>query len=611
MRDHNIRSLKRHVAALLAAVLLALAALPGAPVLADFRDGIRIRHPEAVQALTGAGVIDGYNAGNFRPAAALPLPPGTGMLSRLSYSFPNSRSGFGYAGGYRIPLERYQLIYGDSERARSLFALQPNWGGNCFGMSATAALFQQSGNSITASSFSPAAAVPYALAVTDRNGVWGMTLRDFIEAMQVAQIAEQIQWDYRDNTDLTALCAAVRRFQNGLDKPVVIAVFGEADGVPAGHAVLGYALEGDRLLVYDSNYPGDANRALTLLRDGSGALTGWSYALARGTTWSSAAPQCRIAYVPYDDFFAVWEGRAEKPASAMAVLTANGDVTVRDRSGAAVAHIRGGTVQPDRDGVCPIRTPGLTADGAAVSGSAAAWLPAGSYIVEREPDSRGTLELSLTQVDQSVKVSTDAGRVTLTVSDATATRLASLGPSEAGKHYAITLRASLPDSAEPGEILAEGTVSRTGVTVGRDSGALVAEGASEITVDGRKDLLAAQNPRDTPFGTDYTGNWAAPGNPRSFMRIEWNGQNYICSYTEVGGVAGTEVCEYVFSGDIRDNRLNYANGIVLYRRYNLALLDFEVYETRYGASGSIWFYAPGVFAWTLDDGYTLELVRTE
>ena len=117
---------------------------------------------------------------DHEPAA--PATPATpeGMLADLSYSFSNSRQGFGYPAIYRIPLERFQLIYGTTELARQLYEACGVWGGNCFGMSGTTGMFYQNDNSISASTFNAGALVPGALSVGDRNAIWGLSLREYI-----------------------------------------------------------------------------------------------------------------------------------------------------------------------------------------------------------------------------------------------------------------------------------------------------------------------------------------------------------------------------------------------------------------------------------------------
>lgn len=123
-------------------------------------------------------------------------------LDALSYRFSNSSSAFGYPSRYKIPYERFSLVFGDTVKAKILYEEAGYWGGNCYGMSSTSGLFFQNGNDADVSSFRSGATRPYGLSINDRNSNWNLTAKEFIEAMQISQYADQIQRDYRWNTDL-------------------------------------------------------------------------------------------------------------------------------------------------------------------------------------------------------------------------------------------------------------------------------------------------------------------------------------------------------------------------------------------------------------------------
>lgn len=65
-------------------------------------------------------------------------------LKKDGYSIPNTMEGFGYTSsesGYKIPLERYQQIFGGIYTQAIYEQSAKVWNGNCFGMSVTSGLF--------------------------------------------------------------------------------------------------------------------------------------------------------------------------------------------------------------------------------------------------------------------------------------------------------------------------------------------------------------------------------------------------------------------------------------------------------------------------------------
>lgn len=163
----------------------------------------------------------------------------TPSLSSLTYRFSNSLGGFNYSSSYRVPLSRYQLMFGDTSLARVYYNQNKTWQGSCFGMSSTANMFFEDNSGVEISDFRQDASVPYDLLIGDHNAAWNLSLRDFIEAMQISQYSEIIQEDYRKTKNkLDDLCQAVRNFKQTGQNPVVIAVMGRK----TGHAIVGYDL---------------------------------------------------------------------------------------------------------------------------------------------------------------------------------------------------------------------------------------------------------------------------------------------------------------------------------------------------------------------------------
>lgn len=136
-------------------------------------------------------------------------------LSDLTYSFGNSCNAYGYPSSYRIPLARYQLIFGNTALAQSIYNSAGYWGGNCYGMSSTSSMFFRTGNDVSVSGFKQSASPHSALSINDRNGSWSLTVKEFIEALHVSQYGSEIQRDYQKTA--TSLTISVDQLQRELD----------------------------------------------------------------------------------------------------------------------------------------------------------------------------------------------------------------------------------------------------------------------------------------------------------------------------------------------------------------------------------------------------------
>ncbi|MBQ3389751.1 MAG: S-layer homology domain-containing protein [Firmicutes bacterium] len=396
-------------------------------------------------------------------------------LRTLSYNFLNSWSGFNYPNPYRIPLEKFKMMLGDNERAKALW--DDDWGGSCYGMVSSSGLFYKSGNGINVTSYSATATLPNDLKITDRDPSTNWTLRDFIELMHVSQFTYRIQQDYQKNKGMDNLAKAVQQIKKG--EPAIITIF----GVVGGHAVLGYEVqEGsgtDKLMIYDPNFP-NKERYITLYKNNSGSYYDWYYKMNDKYDYGENYTNGWISYMPYNDYYLAWEDR-NKSASTMALITTNGDVNITTPDGQKVANLSDGEVTMYKNNVTPFIVIGVTPDGKSPgSGMTAAWIPAGEYNVERaSTDTTGSkLEVKITHVEQSVSVVTGADSMTLEVNDNTKTRTASLGASESGSSFKITIGSSLDDDSEPAVITLEGSVSSGGTSLGKDAGEFIHEGTN-------------------------------------------------------------------------------------------------------------------------------------
>lgn len=459
----------------------------------------------------------------------------------MTYSFGNYAGAFGYGEGYKIPLERYAAVYGNMPLADSLYSNADAWGGNCFGMSTTSAMFFQDGNGVSAKDFKSTATKPVDLAVGDRNAAWDLTLRQFIEIMQVAQFHSRISSVRNENRDrMSVMCDAVRAFrETGMDPPLV-SIYGTTTGedgksVQGGHAMLAYDLVeaeggGYHLKVYDPNYPKNASRFITL--DPSNGS--WSYPIDTQLTWSNTDPYGWISFTPYSAFYGVWSGRpgaiAERASSRAdenqrsALLFLNSDnAEIYDANGNKVAEIKDGELQKnsrqDIFQMVPIDTAGTGTS----AGNTALYLPPDLYTVKNTDNSLENFEATMVHVDQSAAVSTSGSSVTFAVNDRTEVNYARVNDAASGAStaYEITMKSTPAAAAGALDTLTvTGKLGQGDPSIAQVSGELFAEnlagaavqdGGEEVSQDQLKDGSALDVSKIAGASGEITATLQADG----------------------------------------------------------------------------------------------------
>lgn len=379
-------------------------------------------------------------------------------------------------------------MFGDTAFAQSMYRQEGLWDGNCYGMSSTTSLFFQEGNGVSTTTFKNGAVLPSALSTNDRNNSWGLTLTEFIEAMQVSQFGTVIQGDYQSNKNqLSKLCQAVSSFQQTGTDPVVIAIFGNE----GGHAIVGYDIVNvstteSRLMVYDCNYP-KTERYITLTKNSLGQYTGWYYHMNNRYNWGSQYSGSWISYVPYSHFLASWNNR--KGAGSVNMLTINTDnATIKDVNGRVIANIQAGEVLTDRQDIYPVINLGLTVDGTANNSTGTSlWIPTGDlYTVTNTDRSVSNFEATMVHMEQSAAVSTTASEIVLGVSDDEKLTYVEL-PQASGDSYTIALSSTLEDSYH--DVQLTGTAEDGAPALAQINGKLYANGVdlntnASLQVDG-------------------------------------------------------------------------------------------------------------------------------
>ncbi|MBR3297495.1 MAG: InlB B-repeat-containing protein, partial [Firmicutes bacterium] len=338
-------------------------------------------------------------------------------VPRLSYSFGNNSVVFGYPALYKIPYSRFTYIYGDSDASKNVFNNYGYWGGNCYGMSATAMLMNKKG-ALSVPMFRGDAAIPSQLSLGDKSSSLNLDLLGLIESMQVGQYAKILQKDRDSNVNnYNGLVQAVLNCSLNGGDPVLLSVKGprESDGGRPGHAIVAYAVYRDPVAgkdlvyVYDPNFPGDSTRTVELYFNSSGQYTGWHYFLNNKEHWGSAYDSGFLTFSPFSSVAAVWNNRGKQAILSSDTLSINTEnASIYDYSGNLMAQIRGGEVISGREDIFTIES----FDGeTGAPGTVSLWVPSEYLTVVNEDESLEKFELTLASDKNTVSVSTTSDTV--------------------------------------------------------------------------------------------------------------------------------------------------------------------------------------------------------
>ncbi len=466
----------------------------------------------------------------------VPEPPNN-ILARLSYSFSNTRGAFSYPNPYQIPMEIFRLVYGDEIKAQKMYEKFGNWGGNCYGMVSTAGILYQYGNGISPSDFNSLSATPGGLSVSDRSRSLSLSLTQFIEALHVSQLSEELnEVKYENWNDLNGLVAKVKEAGESGKAPVLICAWGPE----GGHAIMGYDVEEvnsseSRVLVYDPNYPMD-HCYITLTKSG-GSYTGWSYPISYNMIWNDM--NGAMSYIPYADYYQGWQNRKGSViTSDMLFMTVSDDAVIYDENGNRAAEVWNGKVNVYQENIYPMRNIGIVLDDNGLpSTEITIWLPGHSYSVKHSGSGEFTVEL--TEKTQTASVTTTASSVDLNVEDGSALRTVSIPSSEQGATYTIVVRSSMEEDGGAASIRLSGTVTDSGVTAGSDSGTLVTDGA-----DPGRDTLYVDDRPIYEGEPEHGGDTASPINYYKVFNIDISSWDEAEEYCEsLGGHLATLTSE--------------------------------------------------------------------
>ena len=394
----------------------------------------------------------------------------------LRYSFSNSKNGFGYSKGYKIPYSSYVLRYGDNSYAKSQYDNAGNWRGSCYGMVVTSAMFFQTGNSVSVTDFNYYADVPYDLGIKDYSDKFGINLRAFIECNQIGQAS----WPASRTDNLSALCQAVMDFQNTGHNPIEIGIFGYS----GGHSVLGYKLESiskkeSRLHIYDPNYPKE-KRYITLYKNSSGDYTGWYYYLNDSEHWGSNYPGGMITYTTYEEYS--WFDKEHRENQVFFSTNAE-NAAIYDSDGKEIVSIQEGKIISSEDEIYIVKPIGILAEGSeGETKPTELWMPKDLYTVKSLDSGEESLEVSISDMEQTASVTTTADEVILSVNDENEENYIKIP--EENESYEITLSSSMDNTFNVVEL--KGETDDSEAVFSQIEGSLIADG---MDIENNKEFL--------------------------------------------------------------------------------------------------------------------------
>ncbi len=379
-------------------------------------------------------------------------------VADFSYSFANSRAGFGYPLSYEIPLSSYHIIFGKTALAKELYEKYGVWKGSCHGMSATSAMMNYRKSGVTTGMFNASAGSVGNLK-PDNTGSMGISVTQFIEAMQVSQMSSHIYsnrvWD-----DLDSLLNEVR-WASYTGKPVIVGVRNQLKGV--SHAILAFRsvkVSDTRINieVYDSNYPGEL-RDIELTVNSKGKVTKWYYKHSALIDVGTNHASSRIEYLTYDIYSAMWKNRGDFTsgmADSNALMVNTDSFIIYGEDNEPVAQMIDGELITDRADIYAVEATDISEDSPELI-----YLPSDcTYTVVNTDADTENFEATMVNVERSASVTTEGDTVSFTVSDSDDISAVSLRP-EKNEKYSIVLDSSDSVDTERTQLQGKGK----GVTV--------------------------------------------------------------------------------------------------------------------------------------------------
>lgn len=493
-------------------------------------------------------------------------------IDTLSYHFRNSAADFGYGPGDNIPLGSFQIIFGDTTKAKYYYAAKSEgrtWGGNCAGLAGTSALLYDADSGVGVKDFDASAVYIKDLDVDDRSSSLNMTVKTYIEALQVAQYtqlfrnqvaAHRVYTEEQLNTGKKTLDPLYEEIRTQINRgePVVLTLYQNG----AGHAVLVYGIkeesENVQLCLYDNNYP-EQERYLTMRKDSSGNYMEWSYDIG-GTygIWGTDTEYSSISYVEYSTVAEIWNTRGRLQENEN-LLTVNSDnVEIVDSEGATVAAVTDGKLDTENENIEMVED--LTLDPVEEE-TLLLSLPVDVYTVVNLDAAVEEFQVSMANINLGAAAATTAGSVTLAVDDSCDCNIVQIDAA-ATDNYNVTLNSSFGYDYDT--VTVEGQGKDETLEISQEKGTINISNChiTSIVRDGEKILTyniitsAGEGGTITSEGTEgaFTGEMmVVEGEDRAFVITPDSG--YRIKDVLVDGVSVGPVSRYTFENVSAGHRI--------------------------------------------------------
>ena len=393
--------------------------------------------------------------------------------SDLRYAFSNSFYGFSYPSNYVIPYSRYRTVFGsDADSVYRQYGGR-TWGGNCFGMSSTASLMNNTDSGVKVKHFKSSASKVHDLGLSNHNDRMDLTLKQYIEVMQVSQYADSRVQEWRSHyNDLEGCVKAVKAVASN-SQPVMVSIYAPT----GGHAVVGYEFEKvndekSRIRIYDPNFP-DEKRFITLYTK-NGKFTGWYYKMNDRENWGSNYSGCYMSYITFPTYSKLWTGYNK---AANSLVTNSDNFKLKDKNGNVVAEMVEGVFTSRTDQILEMMPMDADLQGHAIL------LPTGNYSFENCQEDLGTLDLRTK--DTILTVDAENTALTATINTDSAVGTVRLEPS-LQENYKVRFDSLMLQREGIDEVVFDGVGNGGEMLVGIKDGQYVYENCDrlEISVNG-------------------------------------------------------------------------------------------------------------------------------
>ncbi|MCR4739789.1 MAG: InlB B-repeat-containing protein [Lachnospiraceae bacterium] len=337
----------------------------------------------------------------------------------------------------------YYMMGGRTKENKEIykkFSKDKGKGGTCFGMAATSGMFSVTGNGVNVGDFDEGKTAIKELSKTDTHNTWmyqkngpdtlpcPFTVDEFIKALyttQVSKLKENIETECtNDPMSLYDIVAS----ETAEGRPVAVTMSGEYNSKGAAHTVLAYGVKDisedhKRILVYDSNTPGEENAVIV---EKSGSNWVWSYRHKvkkdfTNLTWGTGLNLTRLAYMTYDSYYRLWQkrGHLNDDNSAMLIKTTAKTIKVYDSNNELVAIVLNGMLTYSTPGVYMPQISSLSPNTSSTDNDGIMlYLPVGNYIIENTDETEtGNWDLDFANGNIGGNVKASAGRISVLSDD--------------------------------------------------------------------------------------------------------------------------------------------------------------------------------------------------